>query len=320
MIRRQLEKSRNILMVSHVRPDGDAIGSLLALGRAMEYMGKRVTLYNESSLPAILRFLPNSKSIVNEIDDLDRFDTVVALDCSNMERVGSIAEKFDHVPALINIDHHLTNTGFGDYVLIDAQASSTGEILYRLIKEMDIPFDKTIASAIYTAIFTDTGSFRFQNTNRAAFAICGEMVGYGVDTYKVARKLFETQSLARLKLLNMVVDTIDISDNGKVSVMILTQEMLEETGTQVEDINGLVNYAKHIEDVQVAALIQETRRQWLKDDFKTYYISLRSKGTVDVSTLAAAFGGGGHHTAAGFTARSTIAELKQRIFKLSESL
>lgn len=307
-------------MTTHVRPDGDAVGSLLALGRALEVLGKRVTLYIESSIPAIFKFLPHSESIVQEIDDIESFDTAVVLDCSNPQRIGKKADLLEQVPVLINIDHHLSNSKFGHCTHIDADASSTGELVYGIINTLGVTIDEAMAYGIYTAILTDTGSFLFQNTTRAAFEICGEMVSCGVDTYKVARKIFETYSLGRLKLLHMVLDTIDISENGKLSVMCLTKEMLEGTGTSVDDVNGLVHYAKHIEDVQVAALIQETRHQRPENGLTQYYISLRSNGRVDVSLLASAFGGGGHHAAAGFTVQSTLPELKRRIFELSENL
>lgn len=216
MVITQLEKSRHVLIATHVRPDGDAVGSLVALGRALEVLGKNVTMYIESPIPAILKFLPHSERITQDISDIESFDTAVVLDCSNFERIGTQADLLDQVPILVNIDHHLTNTGFGDCIMIDADASSTGEIVYRIINSLGISFDEAMAYGIYTAVLTDTGSFLFQNTSRAAFEICGEMVACGVDTYKVAQKIFETYSLARLKLLQMVLDTIDISDNGKI--------------------------------------------------------------------------------------------------------
>ncbi|WP_236889381.1 DHH family phosphoesterase [Desulfoluna limicola] len=320
MILESLKKSSSLLLLTHVRPDGDAIGSLLAMGRGLSKMGKKVWLCNEGPIPAIFRFLPGIEEIVSEPGDLSRYDTVVTLDCSDLSRLGGVAEKVGRVPTLINIDHHITNTGFGSHQLVDSSASSTGEILYRLFGDLGIEIDEPMAYAIYTAIFTDTGSFLFQNTNPESYYICGRMVEKGVDAYNVAQNLFATYSLGRLKLLNMVLETIQISRNGKLSVMYLTQDMLRETDTLVDDINGLVNYAKHIEDVQVAVLIQESRRMPGVNHGTHFHVSLRSNGPVDVGNIALAYGGGGHPGAAAFTARSGLAEIKQEVFRISESL
>ncbi|WP_300667235.1 bifunctional oligoribonuclease/PAP phosphatase NrnA [Desulfoluna sp.] len=318
MILKSLKESRRLLLVTHVRPDGDAIGSILALGRGLSLMGKTVRLYNESPIPAIFRFLPGIEQIVSDPGPLSDYDTAVALDCSDLSRVGGLADAVSRIPTLINIDHHLTNTGFGAHQMIDPAASSTGELVYQILMDLGIAIDSAMAYAIYTAIFTDTGSFLFQNTNPKAFYICGRMVELGVNSYTVAQKLFATYSLGRLKLLNMVLDTIQISRNGKLSVMYLTQEMLRETETSVDDINGLVNYAKHIEDVQVAVLIQESQRLPGGGDRSHYHVSLRSNGPVDVAAIAESYGGGGHSGAAAYTTYTSLAEIKKNVFRLSD--
>ncbi|VVS92802.1 DHH family phosphoesterase [Desulfoluna spongiiphila] len=315
-----LKESRSLLLLTHVRPDGDAIGSALALGRALTLMGKHVRLYNESPIPAIFRFLPGIEQIVSDPGNLSAYDTAVVLDCSDLSRVGSLADEVGRIPTLLNIDHHMTNTGFGCHRLVDSSASSTGELVYRLLTDLDADIDEGMAYAIYTAIFTDTGSFLFQNTTPEAYFICGRMVEMGVDSYKVAQTLFATYSLGRLKLLNMVLDTIEISGNGKLSVMYLTQEMLRETETSVDDINGLVNYAKHIEDVQVAVLIQESRPLPGDSPKPHYHVSLRSNGPVDVGTIAAAYGGGGHPGAAAFTSFTSLKDIKKEVLRISDAL
>jgi len=320
MILESLKESRSLLLVTHVRPDGDAIGSLLALGRGLSLMGKNVCLYNEGPIPAIFRFLPGVERIVSDPGNFSAYDTAVVLDCSDLSRVGTFAGEVGRIPALLNIDHHMTNTFFGVHQRVEPAASSTGEQVYRLLIELGVAFDSIIAYAIYTAIFTDTGSFLFQNTNPEAFFICGRMVEMGVDSYKVAQTLFATYSLGRLKLLNMVLDTIEISNNGKLSVMYLTQEMLRETETSMDDINGLVNYAKHIEDVQVAVLIQESRPLAGKMPKPHYHVSLRSNGPVDVGTIASAYGGGGHPGAAAFTSFDSLMQIKKDVFRISDSL
>ena len=201
--------------------------------------------------------------------------------------------------------------------LVDPSACATAEIVYRLIKKRQLPIDQAVASALYTGILTDTGSFRFSNTNRAAFAICHEMVTFGVDPYTVAQHVYGTYSLGRIKLLNMALDSIEISANGKLSLMTLTQNMFRETDTNPEDVDGMINYAKRIEDVKVAALIMENENGAVQ---KRYHVSLRSDGTVDVAEIAASFGGGGHFSAAGFGVESSLKALKKTINSIAEKL
>lgn len=315
----EIKRSTSILIASHAQPDGDAIGSMLALGVALKSLGKKTTLYNESTTPAIFRFLPSVNLIVDQTEDMSDYDLAIILDCGDIQRIGKLCEDIEKVQTVINIDHHITNTNFGTYVHVDGQACATAEVVYELIVALGVPIDKTIATAIYTAILTDTGSFMFQNTNTAAFSISSEMVEKGADPYTIAQFVYATYSLGRLKLLNMVLDTIDISRNGKLSTMFLSQRMMMETGTKLDDIYGLVNYAKHIEAVQVAALIRETHVGI--NGKGIYHVSLRSSGEVDVSQIAARLGGGGHHNAAGYKMEGvSLAELKRSIFSLSETL
>ena len=306
---RYLKNSNNILIATHTNPDGDAIGSLIAMGLCLDVLNKKTTLYNESPIPAVYRFLPAVNRVVRNIKN-ENYDLAVILDCGNLKRIGMAVSAVRQIPITVNIDHHITNTRFGHLQLIDTSACATAEIVYRLIKQMDVPLDKAIATSIYTGILTDTGSFRFSNTNRAAFSICQEMVGLGVDPYNIAQHVYGAYSLGRIKLLNLALDSIEISDNGKLSIMTLTQDMFHETHTQAEDVDGLINYAKRIEDVKVAALIQENRNGKEKtNNFNRFDVSLRSDGTVDVASIAASFGGGGHFIAAGFSIETTLSDI-----------
>lgn len=228
---------------------------------------------------------------------------------------------FSKIPIIINIDHHTTNNRFGTSHLIDLSACATAEIVYRLVKAMGITIDKSMATSIYTGIVTDTGSFRFSNTNHAAFAICDEMVQMDVQPYKVAQHVYGTYSLGRIKLLNLALESIEISNNGNVSMMTLTRQMLDDTGTQPEDADGLINYARRIEDVKLAALIQEqSNGNHGASQKKHYHVSLRSDGSVDVAAIASGFGGGGHTSAAGFSIESTLLDIKRKLIQLSENI
>jgi bifunctional oligoribonuclease and PAP phosphatase NrnA len=320
-IHHYLNNCRKVLLASHSNPDGDAIGSLLALGLYLADMEKAVTLYNESPIPAVYRFLPAVDRVIGRLGGEIDYDTVIILDCGGIERIGEAADRLDRMPLVINIDHHITNTGFGHIQHIDTEACATAEIVYRIIKEMGGTITADIASSIYTGILTDTGSFRFSNTNQAAFAICEEMVEHGVNPYSIAQHVYGTYSLGRIKLLNLALDSIELSDNGKISLMTVTRDMLNETDTQPQDADGLINYARGIEDVKMAVLIQENLNG--NDDTihpDHYHVSLRSDDTIDVGAIAASFGGGGHMSAAGFNTVNSLTDLKQHIFSLAEKL
>lgn len=318
-----LKNCNHILIASHVNPDGDAIGALIALGISLEALNKKVTLYNESPIPAIYRFLPAVDRIVRHIDDYKPFDTAVVLDCGNIERIGQAVSTIGRIPHIINIDHHVSNIRFGEFHLVDPSACATSEIVYRLVKRMEADINLTAATSIYAGILTDTGSFRFSNTNKAAFDICAEMIALGVEPYSIAQHVYGTYSLGRIKLLNLALDSIEISKNGKLSMMAVTQAMMNETGTKPEDIDGFINYAKGIEDVQVAALIQELfndkNNEKEAQSHEHFHVSLRSNGTINVADIASTFGGGGHSNAAGFSIESTLAHIKSKIEKLAET-
>ncbi len=316
-----IKNSQRILIVSHAEPDGDGVGSLVALGLALIKLGKKITMFNPSPIPAVYRFLPAADRIVQQIKKTDTYDLAIVLDCGDMERVGDVCADLGKISMLINIDHHVSNTGFGQIQLIDTCACATAEIVYRLINALQIPIDTAIATSIYTGILTDTGSFRFSNTNRAAFAISKAMIDAGVEPHRVAQHVFGTYSLGRIKLLNMALNSIEISDNGKLSLMTITRSMLNTTGTNSEDLDGMINYARRIEDVKVAALIHEIKNGAGKfTNMNRYHVSLRSDSSVDVAKIASKFGGGGHASAAGFQIESTLVALKTKILELANTL
>ena len=317
---RQLKQSRHILLISHTNPDGDAMGSLIAAGLFLKALNKKTTLYNESPIPAVYRFLPQVGRVVREMEN-GAYDLAVILDCSDLDRVGKAVTAVKQIPMIVNIDHHITNTNFGHIQLIDTSACATSEIVYRLIKHAGVPLDNAVATALYTGILTDTGSFRFSNTNRAAFAICQEMLNLGVDPYDISQHVYGPYSLGRIKLLNLALDSIEISNNGKVSIMTLTKNMFDETHTQPEDGDGLINYAKRIKDIKVAALIQEHHNgKGPSKDPNMYHVSLRSDGSVDVAAIASIFGGGGHACAAGFNIESTLSDIKSMMLNLADNM
>ena len=316
-----IKGAHHILLASHSEPDGDAVSSILALGLAIGQLGKKTTIYNASPIPAVYRFLPSVERIVRHIKKANTYDVALVLDCGDLPRVGKASATIGRIPLVINIDHHISNTGFGDLQLIDPLACSTAVIVYRLIKAMDVSIDKAMATSVYTGILTDTGSFRFSSTNRAAFAICQEMTELGVEPHAVAQHVYGTYSLGRIKLLNLALDSIEISENGKLSIMTVTGAMFAETGTHPEDVDGMINYARRIEDVKVAALIHEQKNgKTYSNGQGRYHVSLRSDGSVDVAAIAGSFGGGGHTSAAGFQIETSLKKLKSDIITLAQNL
>lgn len=315
-----LKNAKTVLLASHIHPDGDAIGSLVALGLALSQMGKKVTMFNECPVPKVYRFIEGVGDITMEVDDFKNFDTAIILDCADLIRIGDRAKDVSQIPVVMNIDHHATNTGFGHFQKIKTTACATAEIVYSILKSLDIQISTDMAEAIYVGVLTDTGSFRFSNTTKEAFDISKEMVRLGADPYKVADHIYGTYSLGSIKLLHKILGSIEVSQNGKLSILSLTQDMIDETGTHPEDIIGLVHYAKHIKDVKVAALIQEAPETGKCDNGTLFHVSLRSDGSVDVGSIASNYGGGGHPNSAGFSTKLKYLDLKKQMFKYAETM
>ncbi|MDY6831475.1 MAG: bifunctional oligoribonuclease/PAP phosphatase NrnA [Thermodesulfobacteriota bacterium] len=311
-----------VLIASHVHPDGDAIGALTALGAGLLNMGKNVTLYNEDPVPAAYRFLPLSDCVVRHIDDLGRYEAAVILDCSKIERIGRLAETIGAVPLLINIDHHCSNDRFGGIQLVDCEACATAEIVYNLLKTMEVEITREVAYGLYTGIVTDTASFSMGNTGASTFAICGELVRAGADPQAVSKNVYITYSAERIRLMQMVLNTFELSENGAVSMLLVTQEMIKKSGMKTENVGRVVNYAKHIENVRIAALVleEENHADDLPDGGSRFHVSLRSDGSVDAARIAVGFGGGGHSKAAGFNITATLSGVKETILRLADSL
>lgn len=306
-----LKKGESFFLGSHKDPDGDAIGSVLALGEALMLSAKQVVLFNEGPIADTLAYLPGIERVVDTLDHGARFDAVFILDCANLERVGTISPDLGGNGPLINIDHHENNTRFGDLNIVDGNSSSAGEIIYRLIRAADLPMNERIAENIFVAIQTDTGSFRYDNTTRAAFAIAGEMFDRGVDPWMLSRKVMEGYTIGKLQLLAAALKTIEVYHAGRVGLMTITRGMLSEWGADYFEVERFVDFPRYITGVEVAALIREVKNG-------CYRFSLRSNDSVNVADLASHFGGGGHPRAAAFTREGTLESVKHEF--LSKAL
>jgi phosphoesterase RecJ-like protein len=234
-----------------------------------------------------------------------------------MNMAGNAAEKISEIGAVINIDHHKTNTGYGNFKYVDPNAASTTEMVYSLVSEMKLPLNKEMADAIYLGILTDTGSFRYSNTSKKTYEICADIMKFGVNPFLIARAAYANYSISRIKLISAALDTIELFEDGQIAIMTLTSEMIRETGASHEDTMGLLDYAVNIKNVKIATLIKEySIEAETEDNQYEYSVSLRSNGDIDVSAIAINFDGGGHPSAAGFLINSELAELKIKLSKL----
>ncbi len=310
-IRRLFRDRGRFLIACHENPEGDAIGSELALALALRKMGKTATVLNADPVPGNLTFLPGADTIVFE-EDGSSYEVGVVIDCGSLERTGRARDELCKCPILVNIDHHATNEIRADYALIDPEAPASGVLVYRILAERRDLIDRDIATNIYVAVLTDTGSFHYANASPEAFAVAGDMVQRGVDPWKVAERVYETQTVHRLGLLARVLSSLTVSADGRVAAIVTRRQDLEDFSATKDHLEGFINYPRSILGVEVAAALREETEGEVR-------VSLRSKGRVDVSAVAASLGGGGHRNAAGCTVHGSIEEAKRMVFGLLEA-
>jgi phosphoesterase RecJ-like protein len=272
-----------------------------------------VVLFTEKAVKSSFNFLEGTQRIVQSFDTGRKFDAAVVLDCAEIGRTGDFQYHFRRRHPLINIDHHETNDLFGDLNLVDPKGSSTGELVYNLIKTAGFPICNHVAEAIFAAIQTDTGSFRYQNTTQASFQIAAEMMNYHIEPWKISRTVMDQYSLSKLRLLQLALSTIELHQGGQIGVMTVSTEMLRHAKAQGEDCDRFVDYPRFVPGVELAVLIRQTG-EW------DYRFSLRSNGRLNVAQLASRFQGGGHAGAAGFQCQGNIEMLKKDFLKQAARL
>jgi bifunctional oligoribonuclease and PAP phosphatase NrnA len=306
-IKEILANGREFMVVSHIDPDGDSIGSAFALSLALEKLGKETVVYLKDKVPYRYEFLPRPGSLVHDIPT-KRFDAIFVVDCGDFFRIGDGYEKFKEKGPIINIDHHNTNEAFGFLNIIDERASSTAEIVYAIIKSLDVRIDYDIAVNIYTAVLTDTGSFRYGSTNSKAFVICEEMMHLGVAPSYVAEKVYESHPKERFLLLRLALANLETYYDDRLAMMCITDEMFEQTGGSKEHTEGFVEFLNEMKGLEVAIVARQIGKN-------RYKISMRSKGKIDVASITSRFGGGGHRNAAGCTIEGSINQVKQQLIE-----
>lgn len=303
-----LRDGKSFLLTTHIDPDVDGIGSMLALGRALLDAHKDVVLLTEEPVPPPYNRLRGADRIVQYLSSEREFDAVVVLDCAQIERLGGFGANLEDQKQLINIDHHESNDFFGHLNLVDINSSSTGELVFKVIKLGDFPVARDVAENLFAAIQADTGSFRYENTTPTSFKIAAEMMEFGANPWELSRELIHGYGLSRLKLLEIALSTIEFHHAGKIGIMSLFLDMFVKAGAGPVDSERFVDYPRFVSGVELAVLIRQTG----EDDYK---FSLRSNSRVNVAQLAARFGGGGHAKAAGIECHGSIEVLKKNFLK-----
>ena len=308
-IGRALRDHQRFAVLSHVRPDGDALGSQLALAVSLQELGKTVRVWNEDGMLEKYSFLPHAELLTKPPAAKEDVDLVVALDTAVPTRLGTALDAVGSAKMMINIDHHPSNPAYGDLVYVDPASPATGQILFELIADQKLPLTKEVAENLYVAISTDTGSFQYPNTTARTFEIAAELIRVGVDVGRVSQLLYENYPRRRIELLRELLGTMRFEGNGRVASFSLSLEMAKRLGVLPEDNEGLIDHLRAIQGVIVAVFFEEL------PDGKVR-VSMRSKSEkADVCAICMKFGGGGHTLAAGARVHGTLAEVEQKVLE-----
>ncbi len=293
-----LRRERKFLIATHINPEGDALGSSLALSMALESMGKETVVFDRDPVPESYRFLPGHGKFTTTLPSLISKDSpLILLDCNDLERAG--LENIV-VPFAAVIDHHETERGFGDIRWIEPRAAATGMMVYALIKELGVTITRDMATNLYASIAIDTGTFRYSNVTPEVLRTAADLVESGADASCIAVGLYETWSSARFRLLIDTLNTLEVHDG--LAITVVTRDMFRRTGSSAEDTENFSNFPRMMRDIKVSALFRQTENGWK--------VSLRSKGSVNVALVAAEFQGGGHRNAAGYRTEKDLETAK----------
>lgn len=300
---KQIERHDRFVLTSHARPDGDAVGSALACCQILQSMGKEAQVVLRDGVPRIYRPLPHADQVVQAEQVNGNYEAAIILECDSIQRtrLTGLENRF-----LISIDHHLSGRPFANVNWIDPHAVATAEMVYRLAREAGAKISPEIATCLYTAVLTDTGSFMFEGTNEHTFALARELVLAGADPAVCARNVYFGHSTAKLRLLGAALS--NLQREGRLAWIWVTQEQMQQFHAREEDCEGLVNYVLSIQEVEVAAFFRE-----LPDG--RYRVSLRSKGGLNVAAVAVQFGGGGHQCASGCALDGPLSAATERVLE-----
>lgn len=300
----RIKDSSSIAILSHVMPDGDNIGASLGLYNALQRVGKNVRYILDDEVPKLFRFLKNADK-VEKPGEYEAFDSVIVLDCGDPKLLGKCSQ-YLRDNFIINIDHHISNTAYGNLNMVDANAAAVGEMVYQIVKIMGIPMDKEISECLYTSLVTDTGQFQYSNTTSVTHQIAGDLINNGVGAPEMFERIYQNNSKEKVLLMKLALETLEFYHGDKVACIAMDREKIDSSGAKPEDSDGLINLARDIECVEAAVFLKEIEPGKVK-------VGFRSKRFVDVCRVAKQFGGGGHVRAAGCTVAGNIAEVKPMI-------
>ncbi len=304
-----LRDNQSFAVLSHVRPDGDALGSQLAMALSLKHLGKDVHVWNEDGMLDKYSFLPRADLLGKPPAIPQDVDVLIALDTAIQNRMGTAFAAIGSARICVNIDHHPSNPRYGDLVYVDASAPATGQILFELLKSENFPIDAEIAENLFVAISTDTGSFQYSNTTARTFEIAAELVRHGVDVGRVSQQLYENYPRRRVELLRELLRTMRFDAGGKVASFSLGLTTAAELRVLPEDNEGLIDHLRAIEGVIVAVFFEELADEKVR-------VSMRSKDQkIDVCAICQQFGGGGHTLAAGARVGGTLADVEKRVME-----
>ncbi len=305
-----LRKGKKAVICGHSMPDGDSVGSVLAMGLLLSELGIENYVVMPDPVPAMFGFLPGATDVVTYDCLPGDCDLAVVLDCTDLGRLGDeLGEIISKVPVVVNIDHHISNQQFGDCNYVNAKAAASGEIVFELIKIMAVPLTEAMAVNLYTAITMDTGSFMFDNTTAKTHEITAELIRTGIDTAEINKNLFEKKDFVQLKLLGYALNNLKTAGNGTVAWVTVPLEVMKELGANDEHADGIINYPRMLNGVEIGLLFREISPHRFK-------VGFRSKKRVDVNRLAANFGGGGHPRAAGCVVEGNQEDVEQKVVDL----
>ncbi len=304
-------EAESVIVFPHVIPDGDTIGCAAALYRALKKAGKKVKVLDENDVPGYLKFLTKEYENTEALGSR-RSDLCISVDCSDLERLGVRKEIFLSGKNTVNIDHHPTNTCYADLNYVDDNASATGEIIFDFLKSLRTEFDQFMAEAIYSAISTDTGSFKYTNTSVKSHLVAAELLDLGVDLNEISVELYQNIRLEKILLEKEVLETLEIFCEGKAASAYATQNMLNKSGAVMDETEGFIEMLRNIQGVEVAVFFKE-----LPDEIK---IGFRAKRYADVSRIAMKFGGGGHVKAAGCSIKGSLNEAMKLVYEATEEM
>jgi len=308
-IGRILRDHQRFAVLGHVRPDGDALGSQLALALSLQQLGKEVRVWNEDGMLEKYSFLPRAELLTKPPSSPENVDVAIALDTAIQNRLGTALAAVRTAKIWINIDHHLSNPGYGNIAYVDPSAPATAEIVFRLIKSQGLPFNRDIAENLYAAISTDTGSFQYPKTSAHTLEIAAELIRAGLDVGRLNQQLYENYPRRRLELLRELLRTMRFEQGDSVASFSLSLKTAAELGVLPEDNEGLIDHLRAIRGVIVAVFFEELTDGKVR-------VSMRSKSNaVDVCAICQKFGGGGHTLAAGARVRGTLAEVEEKVLE-----